>query len=106
MARENRKAALVFVIKTGKKISISAVFTYKVWSVNLGFGKSIQSYSSNESKTAIVRVVESPSIRGGDLGKSGPRPDAARNVRKTGGGSLFAQGFTLRSYHNNKPLSC
>ena len=92
-----------------------------MWSVNLGFGKSIQSYSSflKEPKTAIVRVVESPSlvssiIRGGDLGKSGPGPrakaDAARNARKTGGGSLFAQGFTPQrqyySYHKNNPLSC
>lgn len=51
---------------------------------------------------------------GGDLGKSGPGPrakaDAARNARKTAGGSLFAQGFTpQRQYGSrpiNKPLSC
>ena len=53
-------------------------------------------------------------IRGGDLGKSGPGPwakaDAARNARKTGGGSPFVQSFTpQRQYCSrqiNKPLSC
>ena len=53
-------------------------------------------------------------IRGGDLGKSGPGPrakaDAARNARKTGGGSPFVQSFTPQrqycSRQTNKPLSC
>ena len=95
MARENRKAVQVFVIKTGKKISVYIVFTYTVWSASLGFGKPIQSYSSfsNKPKTEIVSSVNLIS-RGGDLGKSGPGPrakaDAARNARNTGGRSLFA----------------
>jgi len=66
MARENRKAAQLFL---GKKISVYVVFTYTLLSASLGFEKSIQSYFSNEPKTAIVRVVSS-----GDLGKSGPGP--------------------------------
>ena len=53
-------------------------------------------------------------IRGGDLGKSGPGPrakaDAARNARKTGGGSPFVQSFTPQRQYcsrlSNKPLSC
>jgi len=53
-------------------------------------------------------------IRAGDLGKSGPGPrpkaDALKNARKTGGGSIFVQGFTpQRQYGSrpiNKPLSC
>ena len=117
MARENRKAVQLFVIKTGKKISVYVVFTYTVWSVNLGFGKSIQSYSSfsNEPKTAIVRGVESPSLvsRGGDLGKSDPGPRAkadARRHAKTGSRSIFVNGFvpqnTYCQYHKNAPLSC
>jgi len=58
----SREAAQVFFIKKGKKISVFIVFTYTVWSTILGFGKSIQSYSSfsNEPKTEIVRVVKSP----------------------------------------------
>jgi len=56
MARENRKAAQLFVIKTGKKISVYLVFTSTVLSTSLGFGKSIQSYSSfsKQPKTKIV----------------------------------------------------
>ena len=54
------------------------------------------------------------SVRGGELGKSGPGPrakaDALKNARKTGGGSIFAQSFTpQRQYCSrpiNKPLSC
>jgi hypothetical protein len=61
MARENIKAVHVFVIKTGKKISVSIVFTYTVWSASLGFEKPIQSYSSfsNKPKTEIVALVQS-----------------------------------------------
>jgi hypothetical protein len=113
MARENRKSVQRFVIKTGKKISVYVVFTYPLWSASLGFEKSTQSYFSNEPKTAIVRVVSSIS-RGGDLGKLGPgsraKADALKNARKTGGGSIFVQGFTpQRQYGSrpiNKPLSC
>jgi len=112
MARENRKAVQVFVIKNGKKISVYVVFTYTVWSAILGFGKQTQSYSSTltSSKTDIVRVVP----YGGDLGKSGPGPrakaDARRNVRKSGGGSLFAQGLSPHRQYGSRPtnksLSC
>ena len=54
-------------------------------------------------------------IRSGHLGKSGPelraKIDAARNTRKTGGGSIFIQGFTFQLQYgsrpiNNKLLSC
>jgi len=53
-------------------------------------------------------------IRGGDLGKSGPGPrgkaEAAKNPRKTGGGSPFVQSFTPQRQYcsqlSNKPLSC
>jgi hypothetical protein len=112
MARENRKAVQVFVFNTGEKISVYVVFTYTLWSASLEFDKPIQSYSSfsNESKTLIVRVVETSRVnlisRGGDLGKA----DALKNARKTGGGSIVAQGFTpQRQYCSrpiNKPLSC
>ena len=76
---------------------------------------------SNDSKsknfaTFISGILEAElnRIRAGDLGKSGPGPrakvDSARNVRKTGGGSLFAQSFTPQrqscSQLSNKPLSC
>ena len=53
-------------------------------------------------------------IRGGDLGKSGPGPRAKaaalKNAGKTGGGSIFVQGFTSQPQYCsrpiNKPLSC
>ena len=110
MARNNRK----------KDISYSVLIS-TIWWHNLGFREPIQSYStfSNQPKTAIVRVVETSRAnsinRGGDLVKSGPGPrakaDAARNPRKIGGGSLFAQGFTPQWQYgsrpiNSKPLSC
>ena len=107
MARENRKAAQLFVIKTGKKTSVYLVFTYTVWSTNIGFGKSIQSYSSfsKQPKTEIVRVVSSR-IRGGDLGKSGPgaraKADAARKARKD---SIVVDAYSPHNiycrYHQN-----
>ncbi len=69
----------------------------------LGFGQQTQSSYRNQdiSKTEIVTLVQSHHLvnsisRGGDLGKSGPGPrakaDATRTAKKTGGGSLFAQG--------------
>jgi hypothetical protein len=120
MARENRKAVYVFVLNTGKKISVCVVLTYTVWSASFEFCESIHSYSSfsNESKMVIVRGVKSSRVnsisRGGDLGTSGPGPrakaDALKNARKTEGGSIFAQGFTpYRQYcsrPSNKPLLC
>ncbi len=109
MAGNNRKQAVSY-----------SVLIPSIWWHNLGFGEPIQAYSSssNEPKTAIVRVVETSRVnsinRGGDLGKSGPGPrakaDALKNARKTGGGSIFVQGFTpQRQYGSrpiNKPLSC
>jgi hypothetical protein len=109
MARKNRKSVYVY-----------SVVIYKIWASILGLEKETQHSYSNQDipKTEIVRLVQSRysvnSIsRGGDLGKSGPGPrakaDAARNARKTVGGSLFAEGFTPQrqycSYHNNNPLS-
>ncbi|WP_297691725.1 hypothetical protein, partial [uncultured Eudoraea sp.] len=109
MAGNNRKQAVSY-----------SVLIPSIWWHNLGFGEPIQSYSpsSNQPKTPIVRVVETSRVnsinRGGDLGKYGPGPrakaDALKNARKTGGGSIFAQGFTpQRQYCSrpiNKPLSC
>ena len=109
MAGNNRKQAVSY-----------SVLIPSIWWHNLGFGEPIQSYSpfSNQPKTVIVRVVETSRVnsinRGGDLGKSGPGPrakaDALKNPRKTGGGSLFVQGFTPQRQYgshpiNNKPLS-
>lgn len=108
MARNNRKQAIAYSV-------------FILWWHNLGFGEPIQSYSSclNDSKTPIVRIVETSRVnsinREGDLGKSGPGPrpksDGLKNARKTGGGSIFAQGFTPQRQYgsrpiNNKPLSC
>lgn len=109
MAGNNQKQAVSY-----------SVLIPSIWWHNLGFGEPIQAYSSssNQPKTAIVRVVETSRVnsinRGGDLGKSGPGPrakaDALKNPRKTGGGSIFVQGFTpQRQYGSrpiNKPLSC
>ena len=133
MASENRKSARFFIIKTGKKFSVSLVFIYMLRSASLRFEKPNQSYSSfsNEPDRAIVRLVENDRLvdrmdsinginRGGDFSKSGPGPqarsDAAKNVGKNGvrtGGSIFAQGFTAHPYYGsrpmrpiNKPLSC
>jgi hypothetical protein len=112
MAGNNRKQAVSY------SVLIPSIW---IWWHNLGFGEPIQSYSpsSNQSKTAIVRVVETSRVnsinRGGDLGKSGSGPrakaDALKNSRKTGGGSIFVQGFTSQRQYgsrpiNNKPLSC
>ena len=109
MACNNRKQAVSY-----------SVLIPSIWWHNLEFGEPIQSYSSfsNEPKTGIVRVVETSRVnsisRGGDLGKSGPGPrakaDALKNARKTGGGSIFVQGFTTQRQYDsrpiNKPLSC
>jgi len=110
MAGNNRKQAVSY-----------SVLIPSIWWYNLGFGEPIQAYSSssNQPKTAIVRIVETSRInsinRGGDLGKSGPGPrakaEAFKNARKTGGGSLFVDGFTPQRQYgsrpiNNKPLSC
>jgi hypothetical protein len=110
MAGNNRKQAVSY-----------SVLIPSIWWHNLGFREPIQSYSpfSNEPKTAIeYRVVKTSRVnsinRGGDLGKSGPglraKADALKNTRKTGGGSIFVQGFTpQRQYGSrpiNKPLSC
>ena len=109
MAGNNRKQAVSY-----------SVLIPSIWWHNLGFGEPIQVYSSssNQPKIAIVRVVEISRVnsinRGGDLGKSGPGPrakaDALKNPRKTGGGSIFVQGFTYQRQYgsrpiNNKPLS-
>jgi hypothetical protein len=77
-----------------------------VWESILGFGK--PSSFSNEPK--IELIVESPSLvssisRGGDLGKSGPGPDATQYY-KTGTRSIFVNGFLPHHYHTNTPLSC
>ena len=74
---------------------------------------------SNEPKTVIAPIVEISRVnsinRGGDLGKSGPGPrakaDALKNAKKNGGGSIFAQGFTIQRQYgsrpiNDQPLSC
>jgi len=110
MARKNRKSVYVY-----------SVFTYSIWIKILGFGKQTQSPYPNQyiPKTEIVMLVQSHHLvnsisRGGDLGKSGPGPrakaDAARNVGKQKGGSIFVQGFTPQrqygSHPTNKPLSC
>lgn len=107
MARETRKAAQLFVIKTWKKISVYLIFTSTVLSISLGFGKSIQFYSSfsKQPKTEIVRLV-SPISRGGDLEKSGPgaraKADAAKNARK---GSIVVEALSPHNiycrYHQN-----
>ena len=92
MACNNRKQAVSY-----------SVLIPNIWWHNLGFGEPIQSYSSfsNESKTAIVRIVETSRVnsinRGGDLGKSGPGPrakaDALKNARKTGDGQYICTRF-------------
>ena len=104
MASNNRKQAVSY-----------SILISSIWWHNIGFGEPIQSYSpfSNEPKTPIVRVVETSRVnsinRGGNLGKRA-KADALKNARKTGGGSIFAQGFTpQRQYCSrpiNKPLSC
>ena len=110
MACNNRKQAVSY-----------SVLISSIWWHNLGFVEPIQSYPSfsNEPKTVIAQIVETSTVnsinRGGELGKSGPGPrakaDALKNARKTGGGSIFAQGFTPQRQYgsrpiNNKPLSC
>jgi len=103
-----------------KQIVSYSVLIPSIWWHNLGFGEPIQSYSpsSNQPKTAIVRVVETSRVdsinRGGDLGKFGPGPrakaDTLKNAKKTGGKSIFVQGFTSQRQYGsrptNKPLSC
>lgn len=65
MAGNNRKQAVSY-----------SVLIPSIWWHNLKFGEPIQAYSSssNQPKTAIVRVVETSRVnsinRGGDLGKS------------------------------------
>ena len=101
MARDKRKQAVSY-----------SVLISSIWWHNLGFGEPIQFYPSfsNEPKTGIARIVK-PINRGGDLGKSGPGPRAKADARKTGGGSIFVQGFTPQRQYpsrpiNNKLLSC
>ena len=106
-AGNNRKQAVSY-----------SVLIPSIWWHNLGFGDQSYSPCLNESKTPIVRIVETSRVnsinRGGGLGKSGPGPrakaDALKNARKTGGGSIFVQGFTSQTQYgsrpiNNKPLS-
>ena len=104
MASNNRKQAVSY-----------SVLIPSIWWHNLGFGEPIQSYSSclNESKTPIVQIVETSRVnsinRGGDLGKSGPGPqakaDALKNARKTGGGSIFVHGFTPQRQYGSRPIN-
>jgi hypothetical protein len=104
MAGNNRKQAVWY-----------SVLILSIWWHNLGFREPILSYPpfSNEPKRAIVRVVETPRVnsinRGGELGKSGPGPrakaDALKNARKTGGGSIFVQGFTPKRQYGSRPIN-
>jgi len=77
MASNNRKQAVSY-----------SVLIPSIWWHNLVFGEPIQSYCSclNESKTPIVRIVETSRVnsinRGGDLGKSGPGPRAKADALK------------------------
>ncbi len=49
------------------------------------------------------------SVRGGELGKSGPGPrakaDALKKAKKTGGGSTFAQGFIPQRQYDSRPAA-
>jgi hypothetical protein len=97
-----------------KQVVLYSLLIPSIWWHNLGFGEPIQSYSpfSNEPKTRILRVVETSRInsinRVGDLEKSGPEPwakvDALKNARKTGGGSIFVQGFTTQRQYGSHPI--
>ncbi len=96
--------------------SFSVLISTICWS-KIGFGESSRTDppSLNNSKNEINKVVESSDYnylfrhRGGDLGKpgSGPRAkaDALKNARKTGGSSLFAEGFTPPRQYGSRPIS-
>ena len=63
----------------------------------------------NAKSVKEANTIVSSINRGGDLGKSGPGPrakaDAARNARNTGGGSLFAEGFTPQRQYFSRPIN-
>lgn len=71
-------------------------------------------YQILETEESLTSSKDRISVRGSELGKSGPGPrakaDALKNAKKAGGGSIFAQSFTpQRQYCSrpiNKPLSC
>ena len=57
----------------------------------------------------LTNLEEGILVRGGDLGKLGPgaqaKADPLKNARKTGVGSLFAQGFTTQRQYCSRPMN-